>query len=330
MLPGGRNMKKKRNIVLTIALVIMMAVGLLPIRGIAQGKIEVNRDSSVTLHYIDSTGSISNAMFDIYKVADIDEYGKLTLTDAFKSYPIKVEGQDQKGWNDMALTLKGYVMRDKVTSDDRGTTDQEGKLRFPTTGKSMKPGLYLVVGYRITKDDFYTYTAAPFMVYVPEKKDDQTWNYDLNTFVKYEKEQNPNETDNKYITYKAMKIWDDKGNEEKRPAEVLISLLCDGEVYDSQKLSKGNNWRYSWDNLENAHDWTVVEKEQKGYTTKVTKEGITFSVKNSYSENPPGGGSGGGSGKLPQTGMLWWPVPVLLGCGLICLIVGLIRRKKYS
>ena len=30
---------------------------------------------------------------------------------------------------------------------------------------------------------------------------------------------------------------------------------------------------------------------------------------------------------LPQTGQLWWPVPVLLGCGVVSLLIGATRRK---
>ena len=32
--------------------------------------------------------------------------------------------------------------------------------------------------------------------------------------------------------------------------------------------------------------------------------------------------------KIPQTGQLWWPVPVLLCAGFLCLIVGMMRRSK--
>lgn len=41
---------------------------------------------------------------------------------------------------------------------------------------------------------------------------------------------------------------------------------------------------------------------------------------------PPTGGGGGG--KLPQTGQLWWPVPVLVCAGLGSVVVGLIRRRE--
>ena len=33
-------------------------------------------------------------------------------------------------------------------------------------------------------------------------------------------------------------------------------------------------------------------------------------------------------GKLPQTGQLWWPVPVLTCAGLGCIAVGLFRRRR--
>ena len=33
---------------------------------------------------------------------------------------------------------------------------------------------------------------------------------------------------------------------------------------------------------------------------------------------------------LPQTGQLWWPVPVLLCVGLACIAAGLIRRRRTS
>ena len=38
--------------------------------------------------------------------------------------------------------------------------------------------------------------------------------------------------------------------------------------------------------------------------------------------------SGGSGGKLPQTGQLWWPVPVLACAGLGCIAVGLLRRRE--
>lgn len=41
--------------------------------------------------------------------------------------------------------------------------------------------------------------------------------------------------------------------------------------------------------------------------------------------NPP---TSPGGKKLPQTGQLWWPVPVLTCGGLGCIVVGLLRRRR--
>ena len=59
----------------------------------------------------------------------------------------------------------------------------------------------------------------------------------------------------------------------------------------------------------------------------VPKTDLEREVKPAPTEKPstPSGG-----GKLPQTGQLWWPVPVLICMGLGCIAVGLIRRREGS
>ena len=41
-----------------------------------------------------------------------------------------------------------------------------------------------------------------------------------------------------------------------------------------------------------------------------------------------GGSSASTGSKLPQTGQLWWPVPVLIAAGLILIIIGVARRRN--
>ena len=43
--------------------------------------------------------------------------------------------------------------------------------------------------------------------------------------------------------------------------------------------------------------------------------------------NTPGGGSSGG-GTLPQTGQLWWPVPILVLAGIVLVLAGFVMRRK--
>ena len=45
---------------------------------------------------------------------------------------------------------------------------------------------------------------------------------------------------------------------------------------------------------------------------------------------PPGNTPPSGGGKLPQTGQLWWPVPVLVICGLFLFLLGLRIKRRNS
>ena len=62
------------------------------------------------------------------------------------------------------------------------------------------------------------------------------------------------------------------------------------------------------------------------YQYHVTSQPKTDLEREVKPTSPPS--SGGGGGKLPQTGQLWWPVPVLACAGLGCIAVGLLRRRE--
>ena len=70
-----------------------------------------------------------------------------------------------------------------------------------------------------------------------------------------------------------------------------------------------------------------VPTKPTGPTTKPTKPTgpTTKPTKPTGPTTKPTTSSGGGK-KLPQTGQLWWPVPVLACAGLGCIAVGLFRR----
>ena len=158
-----------------------------------------------------------------------------------------------------------------------------------------------------------------------------------------------------YISKKVLKVWNDSGKEALRPAEVTVHLLRDGKVYDTVKLSAANSWKWSWDHLSAGYSWNVVEEVSGDYKVEITQEGITFVVKNTYDETNPdkpeipvipedpdvplGPGNPDGSvdvnepdvplgPKLPQTGMLWWPVPALAALGLLLLGAGILYRRR--
>ena len=330
-------MKRIRR--MTAALLSVLAVFLLlPLQALAAGSIYLNQDVSLTISYQDGNTPLVGAEFDIFLVATVDEYGELTTTKDFAQFHVNIRGRDDEAWRTLASTLEGYVLRDDISPTDSGKTNDKGLVSFPTAGKSLKAGLYFVLGYRHTQNGF-RYDPTPFMVMLPGlDKENNIWVYDVAVNAKFDSSQIPDNPDDHTIDRKVLKVWADDGHEKDRPKEVIAQLLRDGKVYDTVTLNAANNWRYTWTGLNDRYTWTIVEKELEGYTVEVTREGITFVVTNSYNEEipdeptpttptTPDKPTTPTKPTLPQTGQLWWPVPVLIAAGLLFVVIGLVRRR---
>ena len=272
----------KRRVSIVLAVLVFTVLCCVEVS--AAGAIDTGADVALTIRYADGATPIPNAKFDLYKVADVNEQFRLTLTGAFEPYKNTVTGMDeletvdQAGWLSMASTLKGYVLRDGVSASAAGRTDGEGKLQL-----TPEPGLYLVLGTRITlEESFYTYTATPYMVFLPglDAESDE-WVYTVASEPKFEKDLDP-EDDPDDVTRKVIKKWDDSGYESIRPESVTVQLLRDGSVYETKVLSAENNWRYSWDELDPEYEWLIVEEEMEAYAVTIEKKGVTFTVTNKF------------------------------------------------
>ena len=92
------------------------------------------------------------------------------------------------------------------------------------------------------------------------------------------------------------KVWKDSDNKDGiRPNDVTIKLLADGtDTGKTITLSKGNNWKGSFNNLDEYKDgkkivYTVEEESIEGYTVVITGDAQTgFTVTNSHTpaDNP--------------------------------------------
>lgn len=157
----------------------------------------------------------------------------------------------------------------------------------------------------------------------------------------------------------ALKIWEDDGQEDKRPESIEVQLLKNGEVYDTQTLNKENGWKYTWDKLPAEFQWSVVEKEVSDsyrviYENENMKNGKRWVIRNKVivpptptpSETPMPTPSAAPtvtpsttpmpsdtptplpSKSLPYTGQTWWPVPILACAGMQhSPLAGYCRRK---
>lgn len=289
----------------------------------AYGTIDTLRESSITVYFGAEDNGFPGVEFRVYLVADVSADAQFTLTGDFAKYPVEVNGLDSSGWRQLAQTLDAYTARDHLNPLQTAETGADGRAVF--TG--LKTGLYLVTGDCFRQGD-YTYTPEPFLVCLPSPDGESgDWSYDAVVTCKYESGFNP--PGDETVDREVLKVWEDGGDEASRPDKIVVQLLRDGEVYDTVVLSADNNWRYTWTGLDGDYTWRVVEYETpEGYTVTVHREGITFVMTNTCDtppDNPPV--SPPGEPGLPQTGMLWWPVPLLACAGILLFLLGWARGR---
>lgn len=275
-------------------------------------------DSSVslTVHFHKDSVKVSGFPFSVYKIAEKTD-STLTFTEDFAPLKTKVTGlsqietADSEAMMNIAFTLKDFVS--PFTPAASGKTDTKGELIFD----NMSPGVYLFIGQDTTLGD-KIYSAAPFIVITAK-----SGNRDILIEPKASVSDIPQK---ETVTVSAIKIWDDKGSESNRPKEITAVLLQNGEKFAEVKLSGENNWRCTWENLDADCEWSVTEKTVEGYSLTAAQSGSAYVLTNKIiipkepdpPVNPP---------ILPQTGLLWWPVPILFLAGAVLLIAGLVCRR---
>lgn len=308
-------MMKKRLLPLLCCILLLSAYAL-PVSAAEEGK------GSITVLFRYETEPVADASFALYKAAEWNG-SEYSLVAPFDDFSVNLsDDPTSEEWKAVASTLSAYAARDNIAPLAAGKTDETGTLRFG----NLTDGLYLLIGATVQKEETL-FLPQPMLISVPFEKVDGTKDYEVVTEPKYDEQKITDET----VARRALKIWKDNGNESNRPQEITVQLLCDGKVYDEQVLSAANNWAYTWEGLNAAHNWQLTEKEvPEDYTVQITQEGVTFTVTNTNDNPPPPPPDKPDEPNLPQTGMLWWPVPVLAGIGVITLFFGifLLRKKE--
>lgn len=237
----------------------------------------------------------SNMQVSLYRVAD-ENYN---LVDSFSQYSIDLK-QDVQG---AANALENRILMDGIEADACVTSDSSGKASF----SGLESGIYLVVGKEVLQDGVF-YMPQVSLV---------SLSGDLSVDLKYETSVKPSRIH-------VLKVWK-KDNKKSRPKSIEVCLLrSDGIVVDRVVLNSDNQWSTTWENLSTLYTYRVMETSvPSGYKESCTREKDTIVLTNT------------GSDKyrvekkdevLPNSGQLWWPVPVLLFVGLV--LFGLGRHLK--
>lgn len=244
---------------------------------------------------LDVNCPVANMNVSLYRVADVN----YNLVDAFSHYSIDLK-QDVQG---AANALENRILMDGIEADASNSSNSSYKASF--TG--LETGIYLVVGKEVESNGVF-YMPQVSLV---------SLSGDLSVDLKYEMSDKPSRIH-------VLKVWK-KDNKKSRPKSIEVCLLrSDGIVVDRVVLNSDNQWTYTWDNLSTSYTYSVMETSvPSGYKESCTREKDTIVLTNT------------GSDKyrvekkdevLPNSGQLWWPVPVLLFVGLV--LFGLGRHLK--
>lgn len=238
---------------------------------------------------------VSNMQVSLYRVAD-ENYN---LTGKFSGYSVDLK-QDVQG---AANALENRILMDGIEADASNSSDSSYKASF----SGLESGIYLVVGKEVFQDGVF-YMPQVSLV---------SLSGDLSVDLKYE-------TSDKPSRVHVLKVWK-KDNKKSRPKSIEVCLLrSDGIVVDKVVLNSDNQWSTTWENLSTSYTYRVMETSvPSGYKESFTREKDTIVLTN----------TGNFTDKvekkdevLPNSGQLWWPVPVLLFVGLV--LFGLGRHLK--
>lgn len=269
--------------------------------------------TSLTIRYADDGSLPDGVTFRLYYVATISDEVQFVPAAPFDGYSIEFRNDmSSSEWATLADTLTSYVAADGL---------QANVSRQAVNGEAcfteLRAGLYLVLGQDVDMNG-EVYTPKSTLIVLPNRQSNGWWQYDVEMIPKW---------DIGAVEYKELqviKVWDDNEADD-RPLSVEVELYRDGVFYEVVTLSKDNNWRHTWTELDTRYAWTVVEHiVPEGYTVTITEEDGLVIIKNVRTYPP----EGTDDPDLPQTGTDWVPVMILAGVGMVLFLAGWIRWRE--
>lgn len=348
--------------ILTVMTMLVLVTAFFPKAVQARGAVDLTKKGSLELTYkYNGDGAnilLPGVTLNIYRVASIDAVGEYTLLSPYndpEQFPVTDLNQikNQDSWDELVTSIWGYIYTNKITPDASGISDENGKVKL----EDLELGIYLVVSDTLKQTDC-TYTFRAFFTSIPGLDADGNWInsvYDIIGVPKCERTLNPTT-----VSYSLYKRWVDTGYESSRPSSIAVDLYLDGALFRTVTLSDANAWTYSWE-YEDGHTWTIAEHITGSYSAALSESGTSFILTNTHTtdtppDNPPDNPPWNtppssppstpvtpavagavrtpavtpaavtpdvlGASRLPQTGQLWWPVPVLALAGMLLFGIG--------
>ncbi|MHC5227744.1 Cna B-type domain-containing protein [Enterococcus sp. LJL99] len=219
----------------------------------------------------------------VYKDGKKIEY---TVTEeAVPEYETSIDGTTITNHYKPEVTeLKGNKKWDDENNQD-GKRPKEITVNLLANGEK-------VATKKVTEKDNWSYEFTNLPIYKDGKKIDYTVTEE--TVPEYETSIDGTTITNRYkpevTELKGNKKWDDGNNQDgKRPEEITVNLLANGEKVASKKVTEKDNWSYEFTNLPvykdgKKIDYTVVEEAVPEYETSIDGTTITNHYKPEITE----------------------------------------------
>jgi len=201
----------------------------------------------------------------------------------------------------LAAALDAYASANRIERTPR-TTDSAGKAVFT----NLSAGLYLAAQ---AGDDNSGYLIAPYLIAVPGRSADHSWNYTVTAYPKTE----PVKREDALVSVSVYKLWAGTNNP---PGSVLVQLYRNGTAYGgSVKLSAENYWSHTWSGLNAGGTWTADEiNVPAGYARSVAgSAGSGFIITNTKKPEPPSPPNAPNTGD--DSNMMLWIALLIAGFG---------------
>ena len=314
---------KLLSIIFCIAMAISTVIAVIP------GTASAKTDKTLTLICRKDDVTLSGMQWRLYKVGE-RQNNEFVLTGEFADYQVDLNDMSADNISSAAKTLEAYAAADQIPTIAAGKTDENGELRFD----DLETGLYLAAGKVLQVGNVY-YVPSALLIDV----DEEGGSLDYNAYPKFYYAV----IDSNLKSYAVKKVWiGDEGNTQERPVSVTVDIYKDDILEDTVVLDESNDWQYGWIDPEASSKWYVVERNiPENYRVSIENNMTQYLIKNSYVtttvtttatesnySEKTSSTTKAAETKLPQTGQLWWPVPLLGAGGLLSIGIGLRLGKK--